>query len=97
MNQPSEPKTKYKPFGSNGPPAEPAAPPAPGGHDQPWFGPQDLYLFNEGSHLRLYEKFGAHPTTQGGVPGFHFYSLNKARGVSSVFENLQLQTLATAG
>jgi len=72
MNQPSEPKTKYKPFGSNGPPAEPAAPPAPGGHDQPWFGPQDLYLFNEGSHLRLYEKFGAHPTTQGGVPGFHF-------------------------
>ena len=32
-----------------------------------------------------------------GVPGFHFYSLNKARGVSSVFENLQLQTLAAAG
>jgi len=31
-----------------------------------------------------------------GVPGFHFYSLNKARGVSSVFENLQLQTLAAA-
>ena len=32
-----------------------------------------------------------------GVPGFHFYSLNKARGVSSVFENLQLQSLAAAG
>jgi len=31
-----------------------------------------------------------------GVPGFHFYSLNKARGVSSVFENLQLQALAAA-
>jgi methylenetetrahydrofolate reductase (NADPH) len=31
-----------------------------------------------------------------GVPGFHFYSLNKARGVSAVFENLQLQTLAAA-
>ena len=31
-----------------------------------------------------------------GVPGFHFYSLNKARGVSSVFENLQLQTLAAS-
>jgi methylenetetrahydrofolate reductase (NADPH) len=31
-----------------------------------------------------------------GVPGFHFYSLNKARGVSSVFENLQLHTLAAA-
>jgi methylenetetrahydrofolate reductase (NADPH) len=31
-----------------------------------------------------------------GVPGFHFYSLNKARGVSAVFENLKLQTLAAA-
>ena len=31
-----------------------------------------------------------------GVPGFHFYSLNKARGVSEVFSNLQLQTLAAA-
>jgi methylenetetrahydrofolate reductase (NADPH) len=31
-----------------------------------------------------------------GVPGFHFYSLNKARGVSSVFENLELHTLAAA-
>jgi 1,4-alpha-glucan branching enzyme len=40
--------------------------------DQHWFGPQDLYLFNEGSHLRLYDKLGAHPSTQGGVQGFHF-------------------------
>ena len=31
-----------------------------------------------------------------GVPGFHFYSLNKARGVAPVFENLKLQTLAAA-
>jgi methylenetetrahydrofolate reductase (NADPH) len=31
-----------------------------------------------------------------GVPGFHFYSLNKARGVSAVFENLALHTLAAA-
>ncbi len=31
-----------------------------------------------------------------GVPGFHFYSLNKARGVAQVFENLKLQTLAAA-
>ena len=23
----------------------------------------DLYLFNEGSHFRLYEKLGAHPLT----------------------------------
>jgi methylenetetrahydrofolate reductase (NADPH) len=31
-----------------------------------------------------------------GVPGFHFYSLNKARGVIAVFENLKLQALAPA-
>jgi len=33
---------------------------------------QDLYLFNEGSHLRLYEKLGAHPTMVGGKPGTRF-------------------------
>jgi 1,4-alpha-glucan branching enzyme len=33
---------------------------------------QDLYLFNEGSHLRLYEKLGAHPTVRGGRPGTRF-------------------------
>jgi len=32
-----------------------------------------------------------------GVPGFHFYSLNKARGVTAVFDNLKLHTLAAAG
>ena len=37
-----------------------------------WLTPQDLYLFNEGSHIRLYEKFGAHPATLGGVPGYRF-------------------------
>jgi 1,4-alpha-glucan branching enzyme len=26
---------------------------------------QDLYLFNEGTHYRLYEKLGSHPTGQG--------------------------------
>src|SRR5512143_3753931 len=26
-------------------------------------GEQDLFLFNEGTHLRLYEKLGAHPYT----------------------------------
>jgi 1,4-alpha-glucan branching enzyme len=59
-------ETKYLPFGSE---SVTPGPRAPGG---PWFGPQDLYLFNEGSHLRLYEKFGSHPATSGGVPGFHF-------------------------
>ena len=33
---------------------------------------QDLYLFNEGSHLRLYEKLGAHPTVVDGQPGTRF-------------------------
>ena len=30
---------------------------------------QDLYLFNEGTHVRLYEKLGAHPMTVDGVEG----------------------------
>ena len=33
---------------------------------------QDLYLFNEGNHVRLYKKLGAHPLTQNGVEGTHF-------------------------
>jgi 1,4-alpha-glucan branching enzyme len=33
---------------------------------------QDLYLFNEGSHFRLYDKFGAHPLSFEGVAGTHF-------------------------
>ena len=32
----------------------------------------DLYLFNEGSHLRLYEKLGAHPIATGGSEGTYF-------------------------
>ncbi len=32
----------------------------------------DLYLFNEGTHYRLFEKFGAHPLTVDGVAGTHF-------------------------
>ena len=35
-------------------------------------GQQDLYLFNEGSHLRLYEKLGAHTRTVNGVTGVSF-------------------------
>jgi 1,4-alpha-glucan branching enzyme len=33
---------------------------------------QDLYLFNEGNHCRLYRKLGAHPCTRLGVSGTHF-------------------------
>jgi 1,4-alpha-glucan branching enzyme len=40
--------------------AVPPASPTPNA----WLGEQDLYLFNEGSHVRMYDKFGAHP-----VPG----------------------------
>ena len=32
----------------------------------------DLYLFNEGTHLRLYEKLGAHPAVQRGRAGTYF-------------------------
>jgi len=32
----------------------------------------DLHLFNEGSHIRLYEKLGAHPTKQEDSVGTHF-------------------------
>ncbi|HEX3659282.1 MAG TPA: 1,4-alpha-glucan branching protein GlgB [Pirellulales bacterium] len=32
----------------------------------------DLYWFNEGTHVRLYEKLGAHPGTLGGVAGTYF-------------------------
>ncbi len=33
---------------------------------------QDLYLFNEGTHIRLYDKLGAHPGKEAGVPGTFF-------------------------
>ena len=32
----------------------------------------DIYLFNEGSHFRLYDKLGAHPLRLNGVDGTHF-------------------------
>jgi 1,4-alpha-glucan branching enzyme len=32
----------------------------------------DLYLFNEGSHFRLYDKFGAHMVTHSGTSGTYF-------------------------
>ena len=33
---------------------------------------QDLYLFNEGSHFRLYEKLGGHPLTAKSGVGTYF-------------------------
>jgi len=32
----------------------------------------DIYLFNEGSHLRLYDKMGAHPVQRNGHDGTYF-------------------------
>jgi 1,4-alpha-glucan branching enzyme len=33
---------------------------------------EDIYLFNEGNHLRLYEKFGAHCIESEGLKGTYF-------------------------
>ena len=41
-------------------------------HDVSWVTDDDLYLFNEGSHFRLWEKLGSHPTVVDGVAGTHF-------------------------
>ena len=41
-------------------------------HDISMLSNDDLFLFNEGAHYRLYEKLGAHPITMDGVEGTHF-------------------------
>ncbi len=41
-------------------------------HDVSLLTEDDLYLFNEGSHYRLYEKLGAHVLAEGGTPGCYF-------------------------
>ncbi|MBY0512449.1 MAG: 1,4-alpha-glucan branching protein GlgB [Gemmataceae bacterium] len=69
---PAKPEPRYAPFGSDAPSPPPPAAPAPVADGQPWLSPQDLYLFNEGSHLRLYEKLGSHPSARDGKSGFHF-------------------------
>lgn len=38
----------------------------------PILGPMDDYFIREGSHLRLFDKMGAHPIKHQGVDGFHF-------------------------
>ena len=35
-------------------------------HDKTWLSADDLYLFNEGNHYRLFEKLGAHPAEADG-------------------------------
>ncbi len=50
----------------------PAVPSSAFPADRAIIGEQDSYLFNEGSHYRLYEKLGAHPCTRDGKPGTQF-------------------------
>ncbi|MBB4952496.1 1,4-alpha-glucan branching enzyme [Agrobacterium vitis] len=38
----------------------------------PVLGPMDDYFVREGSHLRLFDKMGAHPINHQGADGFHF-------------------------
>ena len=45
---------------------------APVRYDVTLLGPEDFYLFNEGSHYRIYEKMGAHPAEANGVQGTIF-------------------------
>jgi 1,4-alpha-glucan branching enzyme len=54
--------------------------PAPGPRTSR-LGDHDLHLFNEGSHLRLWEKLGAHPADDEGRSGCHFavWAPNAAR------------------
>ena len=44
----------------------------PGRYDITLFTDQDLYLFNEGSHFRLYDKLGAHVIARDGIEGTYF-------------------------
>lgn len=56
----------------------------------PTIGEVDLHLFNEGRHLRLWEKMGAHPRTIDGVEGtaFAVWAPNATRvGVSGNFNS----------
>jgi 1,4-alpha-glucan branching enzyme len=41
-------------------------------HEHSLFTDDDLYLFNEGSHFRLYDKLGSHHLVRGGEEGTHF-------------------------
>ena len=53
-------------------PGTPTAPSPAIRHDLRRMTDDDLYLFNEGSHFRLYEKLGSHPAIEDGVAGTHF-------------------------
>jgi len=52
--------------------ASAAAARQPAGHGFSLLSDDDLYLFNEGSHLRLYEKLGSHAVAVDGIKGTYF-------------------------
>src|SRR5262249_7046143 len=54
------------------PPATPPPPPPRSDFNPAQLGEQDAYLFNEGRHLRLFDKLGAHPARVGGTNGAQF-------------------------
>jgi len=41
-------------------------------HDLSLLGPDDMHLFNEGTHYRAYRVFGSHLLTHEGHAGTHF-------------------------
>ncbi len=49
-----------------------SAPATPEIGDSPRLGDKDFYLFNEGNHIRMYNKMGAHITEMDGKKGVHF-------------------------
>ena len=64
----------------------------------------DIYLFNEGSHFRLYEKLGSHPMTRDTTEGTYFAnqpsyrSGNLVKNVMLTFRNGSLvKVKATSG
>ena len=80
----------------------PVAPAGKPRHDVSLLTEDDLYLFNEGNHTRLYEKLGSHPGTVEGVAGTSFgvFAPN-AKSVSVMGEfngwNKQSHPLAPVG
>lgn len=41
-------------------------------HDVSFLSEQDVYLFNEGNHYRMYDKLGSRPAAAGDEPGVYF-------------------------
>jgi 1,4-alpha-glucan branching enzyme len=64
-------------------------------HDVSLLSKDDLYLFNEGKHYKLYQKMGAHPINYQGIKGTYFavwapnVSLVTSMGGINSFMNLK--------